>query len=806
MSTLMQDIRYGVRMLMKNPGVTLLAVCALALGIGANAAIFSVADALLLRPEPFPNLGRLALIYNKVGTLTDENSMFAPDYEAIRTQSKSFEQLTAYANTDANLTGQGDPERVQGVKVAPNFFSILGVQPIVGRSFDSEEGTPGHEAEVMLSYGLWQSKFAGDPSVIGKETHINGKSYTIVGVMGKDFEYPVATDLWLPLALTEQDLANHQDNYLFPIGLLKRGASVSQAAAELDGIGKQFAKEFPRSNAKLAIRTVPFRTYATGEVTHQFMVLLLAAVGFVLLIACANVANLQLARVAGREREIAVRRAMGASRWRVVRQLLTESVILALIGAAGGLLLAAWAVSFTLGYIPPELSQYVAGWSRVALDWRAVVYTIVIAVLAGILAGLAPALGQSRPDISRALKEGGRGEPGRASHRLRGVLVVAEVAASLVLLVGAGLLVKGFHTLLGAQEQFSPQSLLTANIALSISKYDTQVKRAQFLQQALARMSAIPGVESASFATAVPNSDEQSYHPYTAENRPFSEDAGHVALRESISPSYFRTMHLPLIRGREFTDADGPNAPLVAIVSQSMAGRYWPGQDAIGKRIKDGQPDSKSPWMTIVGVVADVKYNAYFAINAAVYFPYAQDAEVSGAFLLRTAGNPVTFVPAVRLKIATVDPDQPIYEPKTLARLTYEQLIGISFIATMMAGLGLIAFVLALSGVYGVMAHSVTERTHEIGIRLALGASPRQVLRWIAGRGIRLAAIGLAIGFALAYVMARLLSSLIYGVSATDPLIFVGVPVTLALVAIAACYLPARRAMRVDPIIALRYE
>jgi len=806
MNTLLQDIRYGWRVLMKSPGVTLLAIGALALGIGANAAIFSVADALLLRPEPFPNLGRLALIFNKVGSLTDENSMFPADYEAIRTQSRSFEQLAAYANSDANLTGQGDPERVQAVKATPNFLDVLGVQPILGRGFAAEEGTPGRDAEIILSYALWQSKFAGDAGVIGKETHINGKSCTIIGVMGKDFEYPTATELWEPLAFTPADQTDRDHNYVFPIGLLKHGVSVSTAAAELDGIGREVAKQFPRSNAKMTIRAVPFRTYATDEITHNFMLLLLSAVGFVLLIACANVANLQLARVASREREIAVRAAMGASRWRVVRQLLTESVILALVGAAAGLLLAEWAVGLTVSYIPSEISQYVAGWNRVALDWRAVAYTVAIAVLAGILAGLAPALGHSRPDISNALKEGGHGGSGRGSHRLRSVLVVAEVAVSLVLLVCAGLLVKGFRALLDAQQKFSPQSLLTMNIALPLNKYTDQAKQAAFYQQSLAQIATIPGVESASFATAVPNSDEQSYHPFTAENRPWTEDAGHIALRESISPNYFRTLHLPLLRGRQFTDADGPNAQRVAIVSRSVAARYWPGENAIGKRIKDGQPDSKNPWLTIVGVVADVKYNGYFPINTAVYMPCTQDADVNGAFLLRTAGDPLSFIPAVRAKIRDVDPNQPIYQPKTLAQLTHEELIGISFIATMMAVLGLIALVLASSGVYGVMAHSVTERTHEIGIRLALGAEPRQVLRWIAGEGIRLAVIGLAVGLALAFALARLLSSLLFGVSATDPLIFVGVPAVLALVALAACYIPARRAMGVDPIVALRYE
>lgn len=806
MSTWLQDIRYGVRMLLKNPGVTLLAVCALALGIGANAAIFSVADPLLLRPEPFPNLGRLALIYNKVGTLTDENSMLAPDYDSIRARSRSFEQIAASSPADANLTGQGEPERVQATKVTPDFFNVLGVQPVFGRAFTAEEGTPGRDAEVILSYGLWQSKFAGDAAVIGKETHINGRIYTIVGVMGKDFAYPVATNLWEPLSFTATDLKDRKDNYLFPIGLLKRGVSMGQAAAELRGIGSTLAKQFPKSNSNVSIRAVPFRTYATDEMTHNFMLLLLAAVGFVLLIACANVANLQLARVAGREREIAMRAAMGATRWRVVRQLLTESVILALAGASVGLLLAEWAVSLTVSYIPPQISQYVAGWNRIALDWRAVAYTVMIAVVAGILAGLAPAVGSSRPDIAGMLKEVGRAGAGRGSHRLRSVLVVAEVAVSLVLLVGAGLMVKGFRALLDAQQRFSPQSLLTMNIALPKDKYGEQAKRTQFFQQVLAQMSAIPGVESASVATAVPNSDQQSYHPYTGENLPFTEDSGHIALAESISPNYFRTLQLPLLRGREFSDADGPDSQRVAIISRSMAERYWPGETAIGKRIKAGEPTSKTPWVTIVGIVGDVKYNAYFPVDAAVYVPYAQDADTAANFLLRTQGSPLSFIPAVRAKVAHVDPLQPIYEAKTLAQLTSEELIGISFIAKMMATLGFIALVLASSGVYGVMAQSVTERTHEIGIRLALGAEPRQVLRWIAAHGILLAGIGLAVGLALAFGLARLMSSLVYGVSATDPIIFALVPALLAIVALAACYLPARRAMRVDPIVALRYQ
>ncbi|HEV2223324.1 MAG TPA: ABC transporter permease [Candidatus Acidoferrales bacterium] len=807
MSTLFQDLRYAARMLAKAPGFTAIAIITLALGIGANAAIFSVADALLLRPEPFPNLGRLVLMFNRVAPLTNENEMYPADYEAIRAQSRSFEQLGAYFNRNVSLTGQGNPEREQAAKVTTNFFDMLGVKPLLGRGFTADEGAPGRDDETVLGYGLWQSKFGGDPNIIGKEIHINGQSFTIIGVMGTDFNYPPATNLWTPIAFVDADKSDRSNNYILPIGLLKPGVSVSQAVVELTGIGQRLAKEFPRTDGKMEIRTVAFRTYATDEQTHNFMLLLLAAVGFVLLIACANVANLQLARVAGRDREIALRAALGASRWRVVRQLLTESVMLSLAGAIGGLFLAQWAVALIVSKMPAELSQYVAGWNRIALDWRAVVYTTVIAVLAGIIAGLAPALGHSRPDISNALKEGGRGGTGRRSHRLRSVLVVTEVAASLVLLVAAGLLVKGFRALLDENQRFSPQSLLTMNIGLPPARYSGQPQLVAFYQAALGKLSAIPGVESASVVTAVPDSDNFSYHPFTGEGKLWTQDMGHIALEESISPNYFRTLRLPLLRGREFTDADGATSLRVAIINRSLAERYWFGEDVIGKHIKRGRPDSKEPWLTIVGVVSDAKYNPYWQdIDGAVYVPYTQEVLANMSFLLRTKDDPLSFVPAVRAKIREVDANQPIYEPKTLARLTHEELIGISFVAGIMAALGLIALALASAGVYGVMAHSVTERTHEIGIRLTLGAEPHQVLRWIAGRGIRLAGIGLGIGLAIAFAAARLLSSLMMGVSATDPLIFAGIPVLLAAIALAACYIPARRAMKVDPMVALRYE
>ncbi|MDD5544088.1 MAG: ABC transporter permease [Acidobacteriia bacterium] len=807
MANSFQDIRYGIRMIMKAPGYAALAILTLALGIGANAAIFSVADPLLLRPVPFPNLNRLALVFNQIAGVTNENSMYPADYEAIRTQSRSFEEFAAYANRGENLIVPGGATRLQAARVTPNFFKAVAVQPVFGRGFLPEERIPGHDAETILSYSIWQSQFGGNPKIIGTETRIDGQTYTIVGVMGKDFQYPPGTELWHPLALDDSDKVDRSNNYLFPIGLLKSGVSVSQAAADLEIIGGHLQQEFPRSNSRLKIRVVRFQTYATDELTHNFMLLLLGAVGFVLLIACANVANLQLARGAGRWSEIAVRAALGASRWRVVRQLLVESITLALIGAVAGLFMAEWAVSLIVSNMPAALSQYVAGWNRIALDWRAVAFTATIAVFAGILAGIAPALSQSRPDVTRALKEGGRGGSPAASHRLRSLLVVAEVAASLVLLIGAGLLVKGFRSMMDANERFSPQNLLTAAMVLPKDQYSSQTQLINFYDQALSQIAPIPGVESGAISTAVPNQDNLSFHPFTGDGKAWKSDLGHIAMANSISPNYFRTLHLPLLQGREFTRADGPNSQRVAIVNRGLAERYWPGENAIGKRIKQGQPDSKLPWLTIVGVVSDVKYNPYFrSADGAVYVPYSQQADMNVRFLLRTTGDPLGFVSALRMRIHQIDPEQPVYEPKTLARLAQEEMIGISYIASMMAVLGFIALVLASSGVYGVMAHGVTERTHEIGIRLALGAEPNQVLQWITRRGILLVGTGLTIGFAIAFMLARLLASLIFGVSATDPLVFVGFSLVLGAVGLLACFIPARRATRVDPMVALRYE
>ncbi|MFZ0212863.1 MAG: ABC transporter permease, partial [Candidatus Acidiferrales bacterium] len=493
MRTLMQDIRYGMRMLLKNPGVTLLAVCALALGIGANAAIFSVADPLLLRPEPFPNLSRIALMYNKVGALTDENSMYPADYEAIRTQSRSFEQIAAHAGGNANLTGQGDPERVDSERVTPNFFDVLGVQPMLGRSFTAQEGVPGNDAEAILSYGLWQSKFAGDPQIVGKETQINGKSYTIVGVMGKDFNYPVGAELWQPLAFTAEDKTDHKNNYVFPVGLLKNGVSVSQAAAEMDALGKQLAKEFPQADAKMTIRAVPFRTYATDELTHDFMLLLLAAVGFVLLISCANVANLQLARVAGRERELAVRAALGASRWRIARQLLAESVLLAFLGGTLGVLLAIWATDALLHSIPQKLLNL----SAVPIDLRVLAFAAGASFLSGILFGLLPSYAAAHSEIAVSLQEGGRGSSlNRRNRAIHGALVVTEIALALVLLAGSGLLIESFARLTHVNPGFDAGHLLTFKLSLPEKKYKDDAAQIAFYRELLDRIDHLPGVRS----------------------------------------------------------------------------------------------------------------------------------------------------------------------------------------------------------------------------------------------------------------------------------------------------------------------
>lgn len=809
MGSFWQDVKFGLRVLWRAPGYTLVAALALALGIGVNTAIFSVADAFLYEAVSFPHLNRLALLFETLPQQGLTRNGVAPGgFEDWKRQDHSFRQLAAYQWDTVNLSGKGLPEQAWGFKVTPNFFDVLGVHPSMGRGFATSEGIPGHDQEVILSDRLWQQRYGGDPSILGKTIRIDSRSTTVVGVMPKDFDYPVPGQLWLPLAMTGKEKEERNNHSLYPVGLLRRGVSVAQADAELKVIQQRLAQKYPQSDKGWGARVVEMSSHTNSDLTRQYTLLLLAAVGIVLLIACANVANLQFARATRRQREIALRTALGADRWRLVRQLLTESVLVSLIGAVLGLELAWWSIRLILAHMPPTVARYVSGWNKIGLDSRAFLFALGIAVAAGLLAGLVPALESSHPDLNETLKGGGRsGTSGRTRQRLRSVFVVAEIALSLVLLVGAGLLVKGFRSLLGVNQGFHPKTLLTMRVDLPKARYGNEISRANFYQQALRRLSAMPGARLAAVATNIPDGNSSFLAGFSIKDWPTPQGEHPMSYWQIVSPGFFRALHISLVKGRLFTRSDGPDSAPVAIISKSLAERYFPGRNPLGRQIKFGTSSYVAHWATIVGIVSDVKYQwAQRQIVPALYEPNSQSARAESYLLVRAAGDVSSLVARSRARIATIDPDLPVYDAQPLSRVISDSMVGLGYVAVMMAVLGLIALVLASVGVYGVMSFSVAERTHEIGIRLALGARPGEVLRLMLRRGLWLAVIALLIGLPVALGLSRLLVSLVFGVSANDPGTFMVVSTVLVLVTLAACYFPSRRAMRVEPVIALRYE
>jgi putative ABC transport system permease protein len=815
MSILMQDIRFALRMLWKHRLATLVSMVALALGIGANTAVFSVAEGFLIHPVPLPHSDRLVAVSNSRPHEHIEMSGVAPaTYCEWVAAAKSLDEMGAYAWDEINLTGGSAAQKVQAFAVTANFFHLIEVYPVKGRAFLPEEEQPGQEHEIVLSDGLWERTYGSDPNILGKQVKVDGLAFTVVGVMGKGFDFPLPAEAWVPLVLTTADRQVRDNRNLRVFGHLRPGSKLSQVSAEMQTIFKQQSAAYPDAYKGWEVDVRSLAEYIVGDLNRQYTLLFLGAVAFVLLIACLNIANMQFARLTSRSKELAVRRTLGGSRWRIVRQLLTESILLSLGGAAVGLALAQWEIQLILTHMPPDVAKFIAGWKTIHMDMGAFLFTLATALACGIISGIAPALLSSYSTLGDTLKETARGSSvGAKRHRIRSALVVAEVSLALILLVGASLLVQNFQGLLGVNNNFTPQTLLTMNLQLTDALYPQSSSRTAFNEQALQRLAALPGVESAGLITAVPyaNGGGISRGNIQVAGRALAARGELVsAMVATASPNYTNMLHIAILDGRQLQDSDRADTLPVCLISASLVRDYFPGQNPLGHKIKVGNdlPTNTNPWMTIVGVVRDVRYSWFNKdVVPTIYRSYRQSAPHFTTLILRSSGqDPAQFAPAVRSTIAALDPNIPLYNIKPFDRLIIESIVGMAYVATIMAVLGVIALVLASVGVYGVMSYVVSERTHEIGIRMSLGAETRDILSLVLRNGLLLTALGLLIGFPVALLMARALAGLFFGVEPTDPIALVGVPLLLAAVAALACYLPARRASRVDPLQALRYE
>jgi len=808
MATLLQDLRYAVRLLGKSPGFTAIAILTLALGIGANTAIFTVVNAVLLRPLGFRDPSRIVLVAEKSAYPTVSTSY--QNYVDWRDQSHSFESMEATRGTTITLTGSGEPERLNARMATAPLFSLLGVNAILGRTFLSEEDRAGGAPVVVLGYGLWQRRFGGARDILGRSITLDSQPYTVVGVLPSGFELLQPADIFLPFTPWAKTLPDDRNWHpgIFPIARLKEGISREQARTEMVGITKRLEEQYPIYNTGTSADVVDLQEQLVKGV-RPALVLLLGAVAAVLLIACVNVANLLLARAASRGREVAIRTSMGASRWRVTRQLITESVLLSLGGGVLGLLFA-WA---SLGPLLKLSATSLPAVFAVSLDRWVLFFTLAVSLVTGLLFGIVPALRTAKLDLRETLNESSRGSTaGPGHHRIRGALVAGEIAMAMLLLVGAGLLLRSFSRLQDIPPGFQADHLLVADLPLSLTAYAKQEQRFQFFDRIVERVKSLPGVRSAGAASFLPVSGGGGLLHFNIYGRPPKSPHDYIATGyRTITPNYFETLGMPLEQGRFFTAADTEKAPAVVVINAMMAKTYFPGENPLGKRLQVGAtPESDVPWMEVVGVVGDVRQGLDLDPKAEMYLPYRQADQVLPVFqlsiVLRTATDPMLQASALRSALAEIDPNQPLVRVRTMEEnmaATVAQPRFRTWLIGIFAGLALI---LAGVGVYGVMSYTVTQRTSEIGIRVTLGAQPEDVFRIVVGEGLRLALTGVGAGILGALALTRLLRSFLYGVSAYDPLTFVGVALLLTLVAVAASFFPARRATLVDPMVALRYE
>ena len=809
LNSVVSDCRYGIRQLRKHPGFTIVAVLTLALGIASTTAIFSHVNALVLRPFSLPDLDRVVAIWETVPRQDAYSVSVAPaNFHDWTEQSKSFEYLAATRGWDANLTGEGLAERVEGYQVSSNFFSLLGVPAELGRLVTGIDFQHGAETVVVLSHGFWHLRLAADRNVVGKNLLLNGRKFTIVGVAGPDLDFPTGAQLWTPFDLHSVESTDRQTHSLLVLGRLNSSASVSTATADLQAVAGRLAQQFPITNAGHGVRLIRLAEDATSG-TSQFVMVLMGCAIFVLLLACVNVANLQLARASSRQREMAIRSGMGARRWQLVRQLLIESTLLAISGAAAGALLAKWGMELQRRDLPPFIMAHVPGLKHVAIDFRVLLFTVAVALCSGILAGLAPAFRFSGSDLNDALKESTRSSTaGHSAGRLRGVLVVFETALALILLVGAGLMVSGFRSIVAAEMGFDRTHVLAFRIALPEEKYQRKDQVLGYYDRVLRQLQSLPFVESVACVTSLPSGWSWNWTEYTAEGRTLAS-AGEVpsTVSQVVTPDFFAALRIPLVKGRFLSSADGPDAPPVAVISESMARANWPDQDPIGKRLKLGNPQSSEPQRRIVGVVRDIRSTAIVPKpDPTTYVPFAQVPQSSSAIVVRTSANPLSLSQAAIEQLRDIDPATPPYDVRTLQQVVSDAVSGVEASARMMLIFSLIALALAAAGIFSVMAYSVTQRTHEIGIRMALGARRFDVLRLVISSSMKTALIGLVFGLGASLLLTRAISSALFGIIRIEPSLFALLTTLLALVAAVAAYIPARWATRVDPMLALRRD
>jgi putative ABC transport system permease protein len=813
MDTLFQDIRFGFRMLLKAPGFMAVAVIVLALGIGANSAIFSVVNAVLLRPLPYPQPDRLVQVWHTPPQSSFPGatrfSVSPANYLDWVSQNHSFEQMAIYGFAGFNLTGKGEPESIIATRVSSNFFSVLKTQPMAGRVFSSEEDSAGQGKVVVISHSFWQSHFGANPNVVGQTISLNSEPYTIVGIMPAKFAFPTSSDpkfqtqMWTPIAWSDKDRAVRGNHNYLVIGRLKLDTKLEQAKAEMNTISSRLEQQFPADDKGWGATVIPLREEMVGEVRSALMILL-GAVGFVLLIACANVANLVLVKTLARQKEIAIRTALGASSFRVLRQILVETLTLSLCGGVLGLLVAHFSVRLIVAFLAQQLPFA----ANISLDVSVLAFTLLVSLLTGVIAGVVPAFRATKTNLNDSLKAGlGRTDADSGSHRTRSVLVVSEMALSLVLLVGAGLMIRSLSHLRNVDPGMNTHNVVTSDLQLSRVKYAKPVQQFAFYDQLVQRLRTLPGVESASAIDIMPLSGGGSTQPIAVEGRPMvpMAEQPEVPVRV-VEPEFMRTMNIPLLQGRMLNTADAEDRPQAILISDATAKRIWPGENPIGKRLTLTFFPEKV--REVVGVVGNVKQDGLDIAEpaSALYLPMAQAPRSFMTVVLRVSSQPENLAPAIANAVHEIDREQPVNDVVTMDMVMADSISHQRFNMLLLGAFAGLALVLAAIGLYSVLAYSVRRRVREIGVRMALGAQRMDVIRMILGQGVRLALIGVGIGVVAAFILTRLMANQLFQVSATDPLTFIGVAVVLVLVAIAACYIPARRAAKVDPMVALRYE